>query len=201
MAEEIGDPHPAAAPDAGKQQEGTGLLAALRSARQHMRHEEGCGLGLHEGKCYCSCGMLHADAEVQAAIEKLKSALPAQERTEPGFEAHARAVGDFLNELYAIMVDPCAEGTITVDELKAALVKAALRDREAENARQPFDYVKRLQDANRIVRESCLWKRFIDGTPLENDLAVWMTDFAAESVKAAPARAAEWQPLTTEEGK
>lgn len=41
-----------------------------------------------------------------------------------------------------------------------------------------LDYVKVLNDAKAIVRASVLWKRFIDGTPLENDIAVWMADFA-----------------------
>jgi hypothetical protein len=46
------------------------------------------------------------------------------------FEKHTQAVADFLNELYAVMVDPCAEGTIAVDEMKAALLAAAIRDRD-----------------------------------------------------------------------
>lgn len=41
-----------------------------------------------------------------------------------------------------------------------------------------LDYVKVLNDAKAVVRASVLWKRFIDGTPLENDIAVWMADFA-----------------------
>jgi hypothetical protein len=62
-----------------------------------------------------------------------------------GAQAHAKAVADFLNELYAIMVDPCAEGTITVDEMKAALVKAAIRDRDVSI------YVQHKSD--------CMWLR------------------------------------------
>jgi hypothetical protein len=33
-------------------------------------------------------------------------------------------------------------------------------------------------EAQRIVESSPLWKRFIDGTPLSNDIACWMVDFA-----------------------
>ncbi len=47
------------------------------------------------------------------------------------FEKHTTAVAEFLNELYAIMVDPCATGTTTVKEMQAALLAAALRQREA----------------------------------------------------------------------
>lgn len=44
---------------------------------------------------------------------------------------HTEAVAVFLNELYAIMVDPCAEGSISVDDMKASLLAAAIRDRDA----------------------------------------------------------------------
>ncbi len=40
--------------------------------------------------------------------------------------------------------------------------------------------VELLNRAKTIVRESVLYKRFIDGTPLENDIAVWMADFAGQ---------------------
>ncbi len=43
---------------------------------------------------------------------------------------HTEHVKEFLNELYAVMVDPCAEGTITVSEMKTQLLAAAVRDRE-----------------------------------------------------------------------
>lgn len=45
------------------------------------------------------------------------------------------------------------------------------------------DYVSILADAKRIVRASVLYRRFIDGTPLENDIAVWMADFALDIVR------------------
>ncbi len=43
---------------------------------------------------------------------------------------HTEHVKDFLNELYATMIDPCAEGSRTVTEMKQALLEAARRDRE-----------------------------------------------------------------------
>lgn len=46
------------------------------------------------------------------------------------FLAHTTAVTNFLNELYAIMVDPCAEGSISVAEMQKAMLEAARRDRE-----------------------------------------------------------------------
>lgn len=44
---------------------------------------------------------------------------------------HAQAFDKFLNELYAIMVDPCAEGSMKREAMMQALKDAALRDREA----------------------------------------------------------------------
>ena len=42
-----------------------------------------------------------------------------------------------------------------------------------------MNYTDLLKDAAVIVRGKLLWKRFIDGTPLSNDLPFWMADFAA----------------------
>jgi len=50
------------------------------------------------------------------------------------------------------------------------------------------DYVELLKQAKAHVRASVLWKRFIEHTPLENDIAVWMADFASE--RASPASSA-----------
>jgi len=43
-------------------------------------------------------------------------------------------------------------------------------------------YTELLKDAAVIVRGKLLWKRFIDGTPLSNDLPFWMADFAAAAI-------------------
>jgi hypothetical protein len=40
--------------------------------------------------------------------------------------------------------------------------------------------VELLNRAKAIVRGSVLYRRFIDHTPLENDIAVWMADFAGQ---------------------
>ncbi len=54
---------------------------------------------------------------------------------------------------------------------------------------EPDDYVALLAEAKRRVRASVLWKRFIEHTPLENDIAVWMADFASEREQAGRAEA------------
>jgi hypothetical protein len=40
-----------------------------------------------------------------------------------------------------------------------------------------FDFVKLLKQADELVRGFPLYRKFIDGTPLENDIAVWLTQF------------------------
>lgn len=57
--------------------------------------------------------------------------------------------------------------------------------REAAGALQPrSDYVSLLGEAQQRVCASPLYRRFIDGTPLANDIAVWMADFAREATPA-----------------
>ena len=68
-------------------------------------------------------------------IERLEKPLPTidietEAENADKFRAHIEAVAVFLNELYTIMVDPCADGTISVSEIKIALINAALRDRD-----------------------------------------------------------------------
>jgi len=48
------------------------------------------------------------------------------------FRAHVIAVEAFLNQLYGIMIDPLADGIMSVDEMKKVLLTAALRARERE---------------------------------------------------------------------
>jgi hypothetical protein len=45
---------------------------------------------------------------------------------------------------------------------------------------EPVAWVDLLKQAEEIVRSKSLWKKYIDGTPLANDIAVWMVSFAQE---------------------
>lgn len=56
------------------------------------------------------------------------------------FEDHTAAVQEFLNELYAIMVDPLAEGAISVEDMKVALLAVAIRDRDKSTATRKNPY-------------------------------------------------------------
>ena len=61
---------------------------------------------------------------------------------------------------------------------------------------EPVSWVDLLKEASQIVRDKVVWKRFIDGTPLANDIACWMADFAIQHAQQ-PQR--EWVGLTDEE--
>jgi len=73
---------------------------------------------------------------------------------------------------------------------------AALEAELAKPEQEPITWVTLNKLAQSIVEEKFLFKRFIDGTPLENDIACWMTDFALDYT--SPPRK-EWQGLTVED--
>jgi hypothetical protein len=80
-----------------------------------------------------------------------------------------------------------------------AVLVERIRELEAELAKpeqEPVTWGTLNKLAQTIVKEKYLFKRFIDGTPLANDIAVWMTEFALEY--AAPPRK-PWVGLTDKE--
>ena len=78
-----------------------------------------------------------------------------------------------------------------ITALQSIISQDAL-DKKAENARelglsyepalmqQPVAWTDLLKQAEEVVRSKSLWKKYIDGTPLANDIAVWMVNFAQE---------------------
>ena len=72
----------------------------------------------------------------------------------------------------------------------------ALEAELAKPEQEPVVWVSLIQEAQAIVEGKYLFKRFIDGTPLSNDIAVWMTEFALKY--AAPPKQ-EWFGLTQSE--
>jgi hypothetical protein len=61
---------------------------------------------------------------------------------------------------------------------------------------EPMAWVDFQKEAQQIVESKALWKKFIDNTPLANDISCWMTDFALKNT-APPRR--EWVGLTDDE--
>jgi hypothetical protein len=49
-----------------------------------------------------------------------------------------------------------------------------------EIEQEPVAWVDLQKEAQQIVESKILWKRFIDGTPLANDIACWMADFVQQ---------------------
>lgn len=68
-------------------------------------------------------------------------------------------------------------------------------DETSKNVHAPVAWVDLLKEAVQIVRGKTLWKKFVDGTPLANDIPVWMADFAQQHTH--PKR--EWVGLTNPE--
>jgi hypothetical protein len=58
---------------------------------------------------------------------------------------------------------------------------------------EPVAWTDLLKQAEEVVRSKSLWKKYIDGTPLANDIAVWMATFAQEHT-TPPAQPAPVQP-------
>ena len=80
-----------------------------------------------------------------------------------------------------------------------AAARLSKRVKELEAQQEPVAWVDLLKAADEVVRNKTLWKRFIDGTPLANDIPCWMADFALEHTRP-PARETEQQePLTDEQ--
>lgn len=49
--------------------------------------------------------------------------------------------------------------------------------------RESIGFVEALKNAEEIVKAYPLYRKFIDGTPLQNDIAVWMAEFAVKGGK------------------
>jgi hypothetical protein len=70
------------------------------------------------------------EREMAATEQALAAAEQREAEKDRLFEAHTTAVGVFLSEMYGVMVDPLADGEVSVAEMQAALRKAALESRE-----------------------------------------------------------------------
>ena len=71
-----------------------------------------------------------------------------------------------------------AAHTVRDENERLQAERDALRKGERAEAPEPVAWIDLLAEAEAIVRNKPTWKRFIDGTPLSNDIAVWMADFA-----------------------
>lgn len=88
----------------------------------------------------------------------------------PGQGAHALWRAENQNYL-----DPCATC--------ATPYQCTNTDKCAVATPHPMDFVSLLREADEIVRAKPTWRRFIDGTPLSNDIGVWMVVFAQDVLR------------------
>jgi hypothetical protein len=105
----------------------------LMAERDQLRQERDALMGkddaVHAG-AQAAITALRQCQNVVAERDQLREAHLAERDR---FAAHTRAVATFLSEMYAIMVDPLADGEMKVSETMKSLKDAALRDRELEN--------------------------------------------------------------------
>jgi hypothetical protein len=69
-------------------------------------------------------------------------------------------------------------------------LRQAIADLESQ---EPVAWIDLQKEAQQIVESKALWKKFIDGTPLANDIACWMTDFALQHTH--PPQRTEQEPV------
>ena len=83
------------------------------------------------------------------------------------------------------------------DDLTIAYLNGVYDGKKAaQPAQEPVAWADLQKEAQQIVESKFLWKKFIDGTPLSNDIACWMADFAQQYTHP-PQR--PWVGLTEEE--
>jgi hypothetical protein len=90
---------------------------------------------------------------------------------------------------------PDGEGGMEVDSLGAYVKLQDVTTPPAAAPVQPVVWFDLLKQAEEVVRSKPLWKKYIDGTPLANDIAVWMASFAQEHT-TPPAQPAPVQERT-----
>jgi len=80
------------------------------------------------------------------------------------------------------------------DWLDSRAAITAIKQARSAPVQEPVAWVDLLKQAEEVVRSKSLWKKYIDGTPLANDIAVWMASFAQEHT-TLPAQPAPVQPV------
>jgi hypothetical protein len=85
------------------------------------------------------------------------------------------------------------DGVVIYTDQEIAAIKEAIAEMESQ---EPVAWVDLQREAQQIVESKVLWKKFIDGTPLVNDISCWMVDFALQ-LTHPPQRT--WVGLTDDE--
>lgn len=79
----------------------------------------------------------HAKYGTITLSKRAMEAISTSALAEQKLAEHLKHVGDFLNEMYAIMIDPLADGEMSVTETCSKLLEQAKKDRERMNSLEP----------------------------------------------------------------
>ena len=72
------------------------------------------------------------------------------------------------------------------DQVSVEAAELLERINAKQEQNEPVAWVDLLKDAEQIIKDKFLYKRFIDGTPLSNDIPCWMVDFAQKYATPQP---------------
>lgn len=110
---------------------------------------------------------------VEALLREKNTAPPQQKKQEPvAWKNAALRIGEELST-----VGPDGYYDMTAEQWLSWAMDQRPTGKQSLQV-EPVAWADLLKEAEQIVRSKTLWKRFIDGTPLSNDIAVWMADFA-----------------------
>jgi hypothetical protein len=106
---------------------------------------------------------------------------------------------EVLKQAYQLLLTEPHAPTVC-DQLEVIL-RRAIAELESQ---EPVAWIDLQKEAQQIVESKIVWKRFIDGTPLANDISCWMADFALQHThppqrSESSGKPSAWVGLTNEE--
>jgi hypothetical protein len=84
-------------------------------------------------------------------------------------------MNEVLKQAYQLLLTEPHAPTVC-DQLEV-IFRRAIAELESQ---EPVAWGDLQKEAQQIVESKFLWKKFIDGTPLANDIACWMANFALQ---------------------
>ncbi len=119
------------------------------------------------------------------AVKSLRQAIAEAEKQEPKKDLMWSTVA--MQERHDKQVESVVASLERIKQERLAELKA--------EKQEPVAWVDLLKAAEQIVKDKFLYKRFIDGTPLANDIPCWMADFAQQYTHPQPKCEPEaWTP-------
>jgi hypothetical protein len=110
--------------------------------------------------------------QFNAAIQSGKQAIAELESQEPDVEETLHLYAFNYRQAHTSQAH---EMWLKLEQFVDRKMKAPQRTEQ-----EPVAWIALQKEAQQIVESKVLWKKFIDGTPLANDIACWMADFALQ---------------------